>query len=211
MRIWAAISQKGGAGKTTLAVHLAAEGAARGVRTLLVDLDPQGNADKWGERRGDLPPDVAAESPASLQKVLTAAREQGYELVILDTAPHANQTALQAAKASDIILVPCRPSQFDLEAIAATLDLCDLAKKPATVVLNAAPVRSRVVDEEIEAVKGRGGALCPVIIRERVAFRHCIPGGNTADEFEPGCAAAQEIRQLYDFVSECRSVNASTL
>lgn len=64
MRIWAAISQKGGAGKTTLAVHLAAEGAARGVRTLLVDLDPQGNADKWGERRRDLPPDVAAESPA---------------------------------------------------------------------------------------------------------------------------------------------------
>lgn len=211
MRVWAAISQKGGAGKTTLAVHLAAEGAARGVRTLLVDLDPQGNADKWGERRGDLPPDVAAESPASLQKVLAAAREQGYELVILDTAPHANQTALQAAKASDIILVPCRPSQFDLEAIAATLDLCDLAKKPATVVLNAAPIRSRVVDEAIEAVKGRGGALCPVIIRERVAFRHCIPSGNTAGEFEPGCSAAQEIRQLYDFVSECQSVDASTL
>jgi chromosome partitioning protein len=157
----------------------------------------------------------ASESPAGFNRnqrlLCVGTRRQGYELVILDTAPHANQTALQAAKASDIILVPCRPSQFDLEAIAATLDLCDLAKKPATVVLNAAPIRSRVVDEAIEAVKGRGGALCPVIIRERVAFRHCIPSGNTAGEFEPGCSAAQEIRQLYNFVSECRSVNASTL
>ena len=210
MRVWATISQKGGAGKTTLAVHLAAEGAARGLRTLLVDLDPQGNADKWGDRRGELPPDVAAESPASLGKVLAAAREQGYELVILDTAPHANQTALQAAKASNFILVPCRPSQFDLEAIATTLDLCDLAKRPASVVLNAAPVRSRVVEKAAEAVKGRGGTLCPVIIRERVAFRHCIPSGNTAGEYEPGGAAAQEIGRLYDFVSEREISNTLT-
>ena len=207
-QVWATISQKGGAGKTTLAVHLAAEGAARGLKTLLVDLDPQGNADKWGERRGELPPDVAAESPASLGKVLAAAREQGYELVILDTAPHANQTALQAAKASSFILVPCRPSQFDLEAIATTLDLCDLAKRPASVVLNAAPVRSRVVEEAAEAVRGRGGTLCPVIVRERVAFptasRAATLPGSTSPE-------VRRHRRSVGFMTSCQSVRSPTL
>lgn len=218
MRVWAVVSQKGGVGKSTLAVHLAAEGAAQGLKTLLLDLDPQGNANAWGERRGELPPDIMAQSPAVLTKTLAAAEEQGYELVIFDTAPHANQTALQAAKAADFVLIPCRPSQFDLEAIAATLDLCDLAKRPASVVINAAPIRSRVVTEAAEAIKARGADLCPVIVRERVAFRHCIPNGATAGEFEPNGAAAQEIGQLFNFAlgrkhshtSRLSSVDSST-
>ena len=60
------VCQKGGAGKTTLAVHLAVEGTARGLRTLLIDLDPQASAGRWADRRGDRPPDVASEQPARL-------------------------------------------------------------------------------------------------------------------------------------------------
>src|SRR3954463_15452459 len=103
----ALVSQKGGAGKSTIALHLAVEATVRGRRALLIDLDPQGNVAKWGERRGDLPPDVDAQHPANLDKVLKAAQEQDYDLVVLDTAPHADQTAVRAAKASDLVLVPC--------------------------------------------------------------------------------------------------------
>lgn len=191
------VSQKGGAGKSTLAIHLATEASIQGVRSLLIDLDPQGNAAKWGDRRGDKAPDVSAEHPAKLDAVLVAARNEGYGIVIFDTAPHADQTALRAARASNLVLIPCRPATFDLEAIQATLDLCALAKSQSVVVINAAPTRSRVVYEATQAVLGHGGQVSDVVVRQRVAFQHCMIDGRTAGEFEPGGAAAQEITELY--------------
>jgi chromosome partitioning protein len=196
----ALVSQKGGAGKSTLALHLAAEASLGGQRALLVDLDPQGNVAKWGDRRGDAPPDVSAEHPANLDKALRAAETEGYDLVVLDTAPHADQTALRAAKSADLVLVPCRPATFDLEAIRTTLDLCQLTRRQAIVVLNAAPIRSRVVDEAQKAVGDNGGEVSPVVIHHRVAFQHCLIDGRTAAEFEPGGAAALEIAALYSDV-----------
>ena len=192
------ISQKGGAGKSTLAIHVAAEAASRGQRTLLVDLDPQGNASQWGDRRGDLPPDVSAENPVKLEVVLSTAEADGYDLVVVDTAPHADQTAIRAARASNLVMIPCRPTTFDLEAIATTLDICALAKANALVILNAAPIRSRVVGEAVVAIKGHNGVVGAVPIRQRVAYQHCMIDGRTAGEYEPGGAAADEISALYD-------------
>jgi chromosome partitioning protein len=198
MRTIAVISQKGGAGKTTLAIHLAAEGAARGLRTLLIDLDPQASAARWADRRGDRAPDVSSEHPGRLVAALAAAKEQGYALAIVDTAPHADQAALTAARAADHVVVPCRPSILDLDAIGATIDLCQIARRPAVVVLNAAPVRSRVVDDAAAAVGKLGGTVADIVVRERVAFRHALIDGRVAAEFEPGGAAAMEITALYD-------------
>jgi chromosome partitioning protein len=194
-------SQKGGATKTTLAIHLAAEAASRGVKTLLIDLDPQASAVRWGDRRGDRAPDVASEHPARIDAAIAAAGAEGYGMVVLDTAPHADQSALKAARVSDLILIPTRCSILDLDAIGATLDLCQLAKRPALVVLSAAPVRSRIVDEAGAAVRKLGGTVAAVIIRERVAFRHALVNGGVAQEFEPGGAAALEIAALYDLLT----------
>jgi chromosome partitioning protein len=194
-------SQKGGSGKTTLALHLAAEAAARGVKCLLLDLDPQASAARWADRRGDRAPDVASEHAGRLAAALSAAESQGYALAVLDTAPHADQAALTAARAADRVVVPCRPSILDLDAIGATLDLCQLARRPAVVVLNAAPIRSKVVEEAAAAVRKLGGEVADVIVRERVAFRHALVDGRVAQEFEPGGAAAQEIAALYDMLT----------
>jgi len=193
----ALISQKGGAGKSTLALHVACEAQAHGTRSLLIDLDPQGNVIQWANRRGDRPPDVSAEHPANLERALSLARQEGYGLTVLDTAPHADRTALQAARAADLILVPCRPATFDLEAVQTTLELCQLTKRPAFVVLNAAPIRSRVVEEAQSQIERDGGRVCPVVIRQRVAFQHSVIDGRTAGEFEPGGAAADEVTRLY--------------
>jgi chromosome partitioning protein len=115
---------------------------------------------------------------------------------VIDTAPHADHAALQAARAADLIAVPCRPSTFDIAAISATLDLCMLANKPAVVVLNAAPIRSRVTTEAREAIVEKGGKVSPVVVHQRVAFQHCMIDGRTAAEFEPDSAAGQEITSL---------------
>jgi chromosome partitioning protein len=199
MQTLALVCQKGGAGKTTLAIHLGVEAAAQGLRTLLLDLDPQASAARWADRRkpGAADIDVAVESPARLAAALQQAEREGYALVVLDTAPHADQAALQAARAADLVLVPVRCSILDLDAVGASLDLCTLAHRAATVVLNAAPIRSRVVQEAAETVTSLGGDLATTIIRERVAFRHALVDGRVAREFEPDGAAAGEVTALY--------------
>jgi chromosome partitioning protein len=196
MQVIAVVSQKGGVGKSTLAVHLATAANAQGQRVLLLDLDPQGSAMEWANRRGDLPPDVSGANPASIGKEIERARIEGYALVVVDTAPHADHAALQAARAADLVAIPCRPSTFDIAAISATLDLCKLANKQALVVINAAPVRSRVTQEAQEAIIEKGGKVSSVVIHQRVAFQHCMITGQTAGEFEPDGPAAREISRL---------------
>ena len=195
----AVISQKGGNGKTTITVHLAAL-AAETQRVIIMDLDPQGSAIEWATRRGDKPPDITPAHPASLAKEIERARADGYKLVIIDTAPHADHTALQAARAADLVVIPCRPATFDIAAIAATLDLCRLANKQSVVVINSAPIRSKVVEEAVEAIREKGGKVSPVVIRQRVAFQHCLIDGRTAGEFEPDGAAASEIAELLAYL-----------
>lgn len=190
------MSQKGGSGKTTLAIHLAAEAAATR-RALLLDLDPQASAALWGDRRGELPPDVVAEHPARLEASLQAARRDGYDLVVVDTAPHADQAALKAARLADLVLVPCRPATFDLAALQATLEICDLARRRPLVVVNAAPVRSRVVAEAEAEIARLGAAVAAQVIHQRVAFQHCLIDGRTAGSYEPDGAAAAEISALF--------------
>jgi len=196
MQVIAIVSQKGGVGKSTLAVHLATEVNAQGQRVLLLDLDPQGSAMEWASRRGDHPPDVSGTNPASTAKEIERARAEGYDLVLVDTAPHADHAALQAARVADLVVIPCRPSTFDIAAISATLDLCKLANKQAVVVINAAPIRSRVTSEAEEAIAERGGKVSRAVIRQRVAFQHCMINGRTAAEYEPNGAAAHEITRL---------------
>jgi chromosome partitioning protein len=211
MHTIALVCQKGGAGKTTLAIHLATEAGTHGLRTLLLDLDPQASAAKWADRRkpsamNDV--DVAVDSPARLDVALRQAELEGYDLVMLDTAPHADQAALRSARAADLVLVPMRCSILDLDAVGASLDLCALARRPVAVVLNAAPIRSRVVQEAADTVIGLGADLAATIIRERVALRHALVDGRVAREFEPNGAAAAEITALY--METCKRANLHT-
>jgi chromosome partitioning protein len=207
----AVVSQKGGAGKSTLALHLASEGATRGRKALLLDLDPQGNLVGWAQRRGDeLPPDVDAIHASKLLVQIVEAEAEGYDLLVLDTAPSADRASVLAAEAADLILIPCRPAQFDLDAIKATLATARATKRQHMVVLNAAPVRSRVVDEALALMKQEGADVSRVIVHHRVAFQHCLTDGATAAEFEPGGAAAKEIAGLYDDMLKCLSDGTST-
>lgn len=197
MKTVAIISQKGGAGKTTLTVHLATAAVAAGHTTAIIDLDPQGTATSWSDRRSAGAPEVVSGQAVRLPALMTAARDNGVDVLILDTAPNADQTASLAARAADVVLIPCRPSAFDLEAIETTLMLAKVAKKPAYVVLNAVPPRSGIGKEAAEGLKGQGAQVAPHQLTHRAAFAHGVIDGRTAQEFEPEGKAAEEVAALY--------------
>jgi chromosome partitioning protein len=191
------ISQKGGTGKTTLALNLASAMEADGRTAVIIDLDPQASAKSWHDGREDESPVVISAQAARIPEVLKTAQEHGADFVIIDTAPHSENASLTAARASDLVLVPTRPAILDLRAIAASADICALAKVRAFAVLNAAPPRGSLPDEAGQAINSYGLEVCPVRIHQRMAFVHSLTAGQTAIEFEPKGKAAKEINDFY--------------
>ena len=197
MYVVAILSQKGGTGKTTLALHLAVAAERAGHVAAVIDLDPQASAAGWKDSRpGETP--VVVPIPASrLAQALDLARGADAEVVFLDTAPHSSEVALAAAEAADLVLIPCRAGILDLRAIGATARLAKIAGKPAHVVLNSMPPRaSNVIADAREAVAVHGLAVAPVTIQQRVAYAHALTAGQTAQEYDPDGKAAEEITEL---------------
>jgi chromosome partitioning protein len=206
----ALISQKGGVGKTTLAIHLATAFEVQGRQTLLVDLDPQTSAAEWKDARQAERPYVMAVPPSRLSKTLETAREHQAEVVVLDTAPHSEGTALDAARAADLILVPCQPSIMDLRAMRKTADLLNYLKKPTYAVLNEVAPQGSVADEAGRAITAQFGMpVCPIRLGQRVAFNRCLLTGQTAQEYEPEGKAAQEIEALLQWISATVGLSTS--
>ncbi len=129
MKTIAIISQKGGAGKTTIGIHLAVAAEQRGMKTALFDLDPQASASSWSDKRNQPSPAVVSAQAARLPGLLKQAAAQSADLVFIDSAPNADSASLAAASAADLILIPCRPAAFDLNAIGTTLNLAAVAGK----------------------------------------------------------------------------------
>lgn len=214
MRTIAIISQKGGAGKTTLAVHVATAAATEQHVTLLIDTDPQATASRWGEWRNGADPEVIdCGAPSLLAGKLAKARDLGAELAIIDTPPHADAMARQAAKLADLILVPCRPKAFDLAAIETTAELIKSSGKPAFVVMMAGPPRAPLIYREAaELIEGTFGLpIAPVRLPERAAFHHSTGGGQTAGQFAPGGKAALEISELWSWTRAQLNMSTSAL
>jgi chromosome partitioning protein len=203
MKVISIISRKGGSGKSTLAINLAVAADRAGHAVIVVDLDPQSSAAAWGDLREADAPAVVAVPPARLAQALAAAAASGADLAILDTAPHSEGSALAAARAADIVLIPARLSLLDLQAIGATADLARIAGKPAYAVLNAAPPgATRLVDDARRALAVHGLTLALVIVAHRAAFVRSLPAGMGVIEFDPNGKAAGEMRQLFAWVAE---------
>lgn len=203
MKTIAILSQKGGTGKTTLALHLAvaAERARKAVAVL--DLDPQSSAAGWKDSRPDEAPSVTSIQASRLTQARDLAARSGADLVIIDSAPHSADAAVAAAEAADLILTPCRPGILDLRAIATTARIVKLTGRPGYVVLNHAPPRApRLLEDAMEALKQHDLPIAPVVIHQRSAFAHSLTVGQTAQEYEPNGRAAEEITQLYKWVSK---------
>ena len=196
----ALISRKGGAGKTTLACGLAVSSEQEGLVTALVDLDPQGSASAWASLRIADTPTVISGHAAQLPALLTAARDAGAELTIIDTAPHSTDAALAAARAADLVLIPCRASVADLHAIGTSIEITRQAGIAAAVVLNAAPVQGPLVAQARAAIAAYEVEMVPVVLHHRIAHVHAFTDGLTAPELTRVSKAGTELAAISRWV-----------
>ena len=208
-RTVAIVSQKGGAGKTTLAIHLAAAATRAGQISLVIDTDPQASASQWAEWRQGAPPEIIDSAPPRIAAKIDAASEQGAELIVIDTPPHADLAASKAVERADLVLIPCRSSAFDLAAMRTTIRLVELLAKPAFVVFTAGPPNAPLIyADAMELVSGFGSQTCPIILPDRAAYRHAVAAGQTVFDLDPSSKAACEIEQLHKWT--CAQLNMFT-
>ncbi|MCX8050156.1 MAG: ParA family protein [Methylohalobius sp.] len=201
MKTIAMVSQKGGAGKTTIAVHLAVCAELAGHRAAIIDVDPQASALEWYHRRQADTPEVIRATPEQLSSLLDQARKNGANVVLIDTAPHSERGALVAAGLADQVLIPCRPAAFDVAAIGTTLGLLRLSGTidRAAIVLNAVPPRGAQVEEAAKGLSALAKVV-PVRLAQRAAYAYAVNDGRSVEEFEPHGKAAEEIRALYRWI-----------
>ena len=200
MKTIAIVSQKGGSGKTTLALHLAVASAVAGRNTAVIDLDPQASAANWSDRREAELPVVLSAHASRLPREIARVRATGGEMLYVDTAPHSDSAALEAARSADLVLIPCRPAILDLEAITNTLAFLRTTGTPVLVVLNAIAATGQDARLATEALSAHQVETCPVRLGRRIAFARALVSGQAAQEFEPDGKAAREVRELHTFV-----------
>jgi chromosome partitioning protein len=200
------LSQKGGSGKTTLAVHIAVAASEAREKVILIDTDPQGSAADWGQARKragiEGSPAIHKASAATLARVLESARHDDLTLAVIDMAPHATAGVDVIAAAVDFLVIPCRPSAFDLKAIASSVNVAKAAGKPAAFVLNTCDARIPEVAEARAVLARHGFPVAPVDIGHRVAFSRAVTSGQSVTEFDPHGKAAAEIVALWRWIKQ---------
>jgi len=199
--IVALLNQKGGVGKTTLALHLAGEWAREGKRVTLIDADPQGSALDWSEQR-------AREGIPRLFGVFGLARDtlhreapdlaRDADHVVIDGPPRIAGLMRSALLAADLVLVPAQPSPFDGWASGEMLKLIDEARifRPQLVarfVLNRCPIRTIIARETAQALAENDPPVLAARIGQRVAFADAARSGRLVAELDEASIAAREI------------------
>jgi chromosome partitioning protein len=195
-------NQKGGVGKTTLAVHLAF-GLSGKNHVLLVDADPQGSARDWAASRKDnLPFDLVAMDRPILHRDLPSLAKD-YAYVIIDGPPRVSEIARSAILASDLVLIPIQPSPYDLWAAQETVKLvreASLFKEnlKSAFIINRKIVNTVIAREIVEALKDYEIPVLKNTIAQRIAFAESAATGKTVLEIDAAGPAALEISHLLE-------------
>jgi len=207
MRTIAFLTQKGGAGKTTLAASLAEVAASTGEKVIALDLDPQQSLLRWAERREAAKARnkitvelLERERLPRLRDILEGLASAGFTLAIFDTTGADAAAIRPVAEVADLNLLPARPTRLDVEATAATFRAVFLAKRKAAFVLNQCPSSYRS-SRASEAAKQLNclGVLAEPMLSARMDFQDAIAAGLGVTEYAGGGRAAEEIATLWDW------------
>jgi chromosome partitioning protein len=201
------LNQKGGVGKTTLAVHVADALARRGKRVLLVDADPQGSALDWAAARKGKPLFPVAGLPRSSIHNELPGLAKGYEFVLIDGPPRVYDVAKSAVMASDLVLIPVQPSPYDVWAAKEIVDMLREATiyKPdlkSAFVINRKIVNTALGRDVVEALGEYPTPVLKTAICQRVALAESAAQGQTVFETAPDNPAGRELEELVNDILE---------
>ena len=207
MKVWSIVSQKGGSGKTTLALQLAIA-AARGRKVLVIDLDPQQSAERWHAIRQRATgskddPSIAAGPYQKLPDMLKTARKLGADLVLVDTPPKLDKAIIPSLKAATQVLVPLKSAILDLQALENSAELINLAKarSKTVVILNAVPPgahKETAIKESMRAAGRLKLEVMPARLSDLAALSQGLKTGRGVTETERNGTAAKEITALFE-------------
>jgi chromosome partitioning protein len=198
-------SRKGGSGKSTLTAHITAQAQKSSRPCLLIDADPQGSLTLWHGLRGTGEP-VLRTAQRGVSEILKAAKRD-YDWAFIDTPPTMSALVTDAIRSATLVIIPTRPTVFDLTAVRETIDLCRSVRKPYAVVINAAPVKRDDQESPIvtEAREGLAKLRVPVWggqITNRTNFSIALAAGEGAKEYDAESAAAAEIARLWNAIEK---------
>lgn len=206
-RIVTIAQQKGGAGKTTVAAHLAVAWAESGKSVAVVDIDPQASLSSWWAMREEM--GIPAPNGAKGKGGLSVHRVTGWrtaneveklardhDVVVIDSPPHAETEAKIAVRAAHLVVVPLQPSPMDFWATKATLDLAAGESTAALLVLNRVPPRARLTEAMVAKLNDLGAKVAKAQIGNRVALAAALLEGLGVTEYQRSGLASDEIRAL---------------
>ena len=195
------LNQKGGVGKTTLSVNLAASLARAGRRVLLIDADPQGSALDWAAARQEGPLFSVVGFPRPTIHREIAQIGNGYDHIVIDGPPRVTDLARSAIMASDLVLIPVQPSPYDVWAAEEVVKLIEEARVYKESIKCSFVVNRKIANTAIGRDVGEALSAYPVSvlaasITQRVVFAEAAGQGKAVHEVEPGGPAAAEIEAV---------------
>jgi chromosome partitioning protein len=200
MRMLTIASQKGGAGKTTLAAHLAVEAERTGAGPVaVVDTDPQGSLAAWWNSRQAPTPLFASVAIARLPDHLRSLEHRQVQLVVIDTPPALTEMIRAAIAVADLVLIPARPSPHDLRAVGLVVEMAEASGVPFCFVVNGATPRTTIALEAVRAL-AQHGKVALVTIHQRIDFAASMVDGRTVAELNPQARSAEEVTSLWQYV-----------
>ncbi len=201
MRVIAFVTQKGGTGKSSLAVSLAVAAQEGGAKAYILDLDQQGTAKNWFERREAAGPEVATIEANRVAVALTTLKKQGCNLVIIDTPGVDSPATVAAMQAADLCVIPARPSIADIEATRPTVQALMKLGRQFCFVLNQVPPGRSGRTSDAYRVLHLSGAVAGPTLATRTDHVDALAQGLGVTERDPAGKAAAEIRDLLHWLT----------
>lgn len=202
MKTVALLARKGGAGKTTCAIHMGVLAQEAGLKVMFLDLDPQRSLSTWWHSREAETPGLIETDARQLAARLKMVEANGYDLAVVDTPPAVTFDTAKTAGVADLVLIPLRPSVLDIYAVASTADVVRATKTPGLLILNACPAQrgTQEASTTLEARKALAGVNVPVAstsLAQRIDYTRALNGGEAVTEFAPASKASQEMHELW--------------